>query len=98
MTPRVASAFIAHSRIVRAPVDQFIKRCWEHGQPLYGVLPYSVKEGPDAIASTIPHRDKQLASSVRRAQRSMHKLRAWAQRAAFNQRWTQPPFRQTSTE
>ena len=98
LTPEVARTFIAHSRIVRAPVDQFIKRCWEHGQPLYGLLPYSVKEGPDALASTIRHRDKQLTGAFQRTRRGMHKLKTWVQRAVFNQRWSQPPFGQASTE
>jgi glycosyl transferase family 25 len=86
LTPQVARAFIAQSRVLRAPVDQFIKRCWEHGQPLYGLLPYSVKEGPGAAASTIRHRDKGSPGTVQRARRLVHKLQTWIRRTAFNQR------------
>lgn len=91
LTPQVARAFVAHSRIVRAPVDQFIKRCWEHDQPLYGVLPYSVKEGPDALASTIQHRKKQRSGAAQRVLRGIHKLQTWLRRAAFNQRRLRGP-------
>ena len=84
LTPEVARAFAAHSRIVRAPVDQFIKRCWEHGQQLYGLLPYPVVEGPDAFVSTIDHRKKASPGIARRASRALHKLRTFIRRAEFN--------------
>jgi glycosyl transferase family 25 len=89
LTPEVARAFLAGSRVLRAPVDQFIKRCWEHGQPLYGLLPYAVKEGPDATASTIRARDKKSPPARQRARRLVHKLQTGWQRYAFNQRWAQ---------
>ena len=49
----VARVFIAQSRVLTAPVDQFIKRCWAHGQPLFGLLPYSVREGSLAAEAEI---------------------------------------------
>lgn len=87
LTPEVARSFIASSRELRAPVDQFIKRCWEHGQPLYGLLPYSVREGSLAVDSTIRSRTKEPLTLGRRARRFVHKLRTSLQRAAFNGRW-----------
>jgi glycosyl transferase family 25 len=87
VSPPVARAFVVASRELRAPVDQFIKRCWEHGQPLYGLLPYSVREGPHAAASTIRARNKEALPFGLRARRLLHKISTRFQRIAFNQRW-----------
>ena len=84
LSPAVAFAFADKSRIVRAPVDQFIKRCWEHGRPLYGLLPYSVVEGPEAAASTIRDRDKVSPGTARRVRRLLYKLQTVIRRAVFN--------------
>ena len=84
LSPSVARAFIAASGDLRAPVDLFIKRCWEHGQPLYGLLPYSVREGPHATDSTIRARTKKVLSAGLRVQRALHKLGTVFQRAIFN--------------
>lgn len=89
LSPPVARAFGAASRELRAPVDQFIKRCWEHRQPLYGLLPYSVREGPHAADSTIRSRTKQVLPPGQRAQRALHKVGAGFRRAAFN--WLHGP-------
>jgi glycosyl transferase family 25 len=94
LTPRVASAFIASSRVLRAPVDQFIKRCWEHGQPLYGLLPYAVREGSHAADSTIRARTKRPLAPGLRARRLVHKLNTSVRRIAFNARWSKPAFRE----
>jgi glycosyl transferase family 25 len=91
LSPPVARAFVAASRELRAPVDQFIKRCWEHGQPLYGLLPYSVREGPLARASTIRSRTKETLPAGLRARRLLHKIGARFRRIAFNQRWLHAP-------
>jgi glycosyl transferase, family 25 len=88
LSPAVARAFVAASRRLRAPVDLFIKRCWEHGQPLYGLLPYSVREGAHAADSTIRSRQKESLPAAVRAQRLLHKVGTGIQRAAFNQRWS----------
>jgi glycosyl transferase family 25 len=85
LTPPVARAFLAASRVVRAPVDLFVKQCWIHGQPLFGLLPYSVREASEATASTILGRDKELSRPVRRVRRLVHKLQTSFKRAAFNQ-------------
>jgi glycosyl transferase family 25 len=88
LSPAVARAFTAASRQLRAPVDQFIKRCWEHRQPLYGLLPYSVREGPHAAVSTIRARVKEPLRPALRARRLLHKVGTHIHRAAFNQRWS----------
>jgi glycosyl transferase family 25 len=84
LSPSVARAFLAASRELRAPVDQFIKRCWEHRQPLYGLLPYSVYEGPHARDSTIRARSRTPLPAGLRAQRALHKVATVCQRATFN--------------
>ncbi|HSC15888.1 MAG TPA: glycosyltransferase family 25 protein [Gammaproteobacteria bacterium] len=91
LSPPVARAFVAASRELRAPVDQFIKRCWEHGQPLYGLLPYTVREGPLAAASTIRARTKEALPPSLRARRLLHKISTRFQRIAFNLRWLHAP-------
>ena len=91
LSPPVARAFVASSRELRAPVDQFIKRCWEHGQPLYGLLPYTVREGPFAAASTIRARTKETLPAALRARRALHRLSTRLRRIAFNQRWLHAP-------
>jgi glycosyl transferase family 25 len=91
LSPPAARAFLAASRELRAPVDQFIKRCWEHGQPLYGLLPYTVREGPLAAASTIRARTKEALPLGLRARRMLHKLGTRFRRIAFNQRWLHSP-------
>jgi glycosyl transferase, family 25 len=84
LTPPVARAFLAASCVLRAPVDQFIKQCWVHRQPLFGLLPYSVREGSAAAASTILCRDKELPRPAERVRRLIHKVQTSIRRAAFN--------------
>lgn len=91
LSPEVASVLAAKSRILRAPVDQFIKRCWEHGQPLYGLLPYSVIEGPEATISTIRGRETESPGSARRARRLLYRIQTVMRRAAFNRHPPQSP-------
>jgi glycosyl transferase family 25 len=84
LSPAVARAFIAMSRELRAPVDQFIRRCWVHRQPLYGLLPYSVRGGPYIADSTIGARTKEPLPAGLRARRALHKVGTGFRRAAFN--------------
>jgi glycosyl transferase family 25 len=98
LRPDVARAFIAASRTLRAPVDQFIKRCWEHGQPLYGLLPYSVSAGPHTVETTILARTKESLPARLRAQRVLHKLSGGVHRALFNQRRLETPSTPTVDE
>jgi GR25 family glycosyltransferase involved in LPS biosynthesis len=91
LTPPVARAFLAASRVLRAPVDQFIKQCWVHRQPLFGLLPYSVREGSAAADSTILGRDKELPRPAQRVRRLIHKVQTSIRRAAFNHTRTPGP-------
>jgi hypothetical protein len=51
------------------------------------LLPYTVREGPLAAASTIPARTKEALPPALRVQRALHKLDTRLRRVAFNQRW-----------
>ncbi len=42
ISPDVARMFVNDTRILDAPVDVYVKKFWEHGQPLYALTPYSV--------------------------------------------------------
>ena len=86
LSPSVARAFLEMSRVLRAPVDQFIRRCWVHRQPLYGLLPYSVRGGPYVADSTIGARTKEPLPAGLRARRALHKVGTGFQRAVFNRR------------
>ena len=91
LSPTAARLLVAASRELRAPVDLFIKRCWEHGQPLYGLLPYSVRESTHAVDSTIHARAKEVLPAGLRIQRALHKIGTGIQRAVFNQRLLHGP-------
>jgi glycosyl transferase family 25 len=58
MTPEVAERFVEQTRVAREPVDVFIKKFWEHGQPIYGLTPYTVTESRLSANTFIPNRDK----------------------------------------
>ena len=58
MTPEVARRFVEMTRVAREPVDVFIKKFWEHGQPIYGLTPYTVTESRLSRKTFIPHRKK----------------------------------------
>jgi len=58
ITPEVAQRFVEQTRVAREPVDVFIKKFWEHGQPIYGLTPYTVTESRLSQATFIPDREK----------------------------------------
>ena len=58
ITPSVAEQFVEMTRVVREPVDVFVKKFWQHGQPIYGLTPYTVTESSLSPKSCIPDRDK----------------------------------------
>lgn len=66
----VAKTFVDATRVLDAPVDVFIKKYWEHGQPLYALTPYPVGPSRHHADSTIGGREKTakpLPVSIRRA-------------------------------
>lgn len=84
--PRVAEAFLRASPGVAAPVDVFIKRYWEHGQRLFGLLPYAVETADVAWPSQIGDRRKAGKCIRRRLRRSLHMADGWLRRHQFNLR------------
>ena len=84
--PRVAEAFLRASRGVAAPVDVFIKRYWDHGQRLFGLLPYAVETADVAWPSQIGDRRKAGKGIRRRLRRSLHMADGWFRRHHFNVR------------
>ncbi len=58
ITPQVARRFVEMTRVACEPVDVFIKKFWEHGQPIYGLTPYTVTESRLSQQTFIPDRRK----------------------------------------
>jgi GR25 family glycosyltransferase involved in LPS biosynthesis len=84
VSPRVAAAFVAGSRILNAPVDGFLTRAWVHGQPLFGLLPYSVDVNVHVDAGTIHNRDKADRGLGLKFDRFLTKAGWMLRRALFN--------------
>jgi hypothetical protein len=70
--------------VLAGPVDVFIKKFWEHGQPLFALSPSCVNGGTLSAASTIKHRDKGATDARLRAARTLTKLEDLIRRARFN--------------
>ena len=58
IAPSVAQRFVDLTRVACEPVDVFVKKFWEHGQPIYGLTPYTVTESILSQKTYIPHRGK----------------------------------------
>ena len=58
VTPEVAQNLVEQTRAIYEPVDVFIKKFWEHGQPIYGLTPYTVTESALSQQPYILHREK----------------------------------------
>lgn len=58
LTPSVAQNLIERTRAICEPVDVFIKKFWLHGQPIYGLTPYTVTESMLSQDTFILHREK----------------------------------------
>jgi len=89
INPTAASALVAHSRVLTAPADKFIKNFWQHGQALYCLLPDSITQGQLGEDSTIAGRQKPKTSIGLSLQRSLYKICCDFRRAAFN--WRHQP-------
>jgi glycosyl transferase, family 25 len=97
ISPATAAAFLAHSTVVTGPPDLFIKRFWEHGRPLYGVLPAPIGFNNFGTTPVIEPRKKAKPSTSVRIGRLMTKLSGAIARARFNasvraRHRTQPPM------
>jgi len=90
ISPEVARQFIEDTRVMDAPVDVFIKKYWEHGQPLYALTPYPVAPSILSTATTITGRQKKRKPLKLAIQRLVRKCGWHLQRSHFNfrQRWS----------
>jgi len=61
------------TRVACEPVDVFIKKFWEHGQPIYGLTPYTVTESRLSRKTCIPDRDKACKDLKVRSARFLRK-------------------------
>ncbi len=77
MTPEVAQSLVAQTRAIYEPVDVFIKKYWEHGQPIYGLTPYTVTESALSQQTYILHREKVRKGIGRSTRRFLRKC-GWA--------------------
>ena len=89
INPTAASALVAHSRVLTAPADKFIKNFWQHGQAMYCLLPDSITPGALNEDSTIGGRNKAKIRFGLGLQRSLFKLYCACRRAGFN--WRHQP-------
>lgn len=58
LSPTVAAAFVHATQKIDAPVDVFIKKFWEHKQPLYALTPYTIAPSVLSVETTIKGRTK----------------------------------------
>lgn len=85
ISPEAAAAFLAHSTVVAGPPDLFIKKFWEHGRPLYGLLPAPIGFNDNfGTAPVIGTRAKAKPRASVRVGRLMTKLTGFIARARFN--------------
>lgn len=84
ISPDVAKIFLEATSTLAMPVDVFIKYVWEHKQPIFGLLPYTVGPSWMASHSTIGSRPKWKKSLPERSARFAAKLRAVGGRSRFN--------------
>lgn len=96
ISPAVADAFISHSKVFRSPVDVFIKRFWEHGQPLYSLFPALAEVGQNSRYTSINGRHPQGPNATLALRRWWLKRRDFVARATFNVRWLQADRKRAS--
>ena len=84
ITPEVARRWYALTANASAPIDVFVKKFWEHGQPLYGLRPYTVTESALSIATSIRGRDRPKKTIEISIRRFLNKVGWHFRRLAFN--------------
>ena len=84
ITPAVARRWYELTAVASEPIDVFVKKFWEHGQPLFGLRPYTVTESALSIATSIRGRDKPKKTTAMAARRFLTKAGWLFQRLAFN--------------
>ena len=86
ISPTVARRFIEDTRIMDAPVDVYLKKYWEHKQPIFALVPYPVRQAPVAAQTTIGGRVKERKPPGVAIHRLLRKVSWLLQRTVFNLR------------
>jgi glycosyl transferase family 25 len=73
ITPEVAARFIDSTPTIYEPVDVFVKKFWVHGQPIYGLTPYTVTESTLSQQTYIQHRERVPKGIKRSTKRFLRK-------------------------
>jgi glycosyl transferase family 25 len=84
ISPKAAAAFLARSTVVAGPPDLFIKRFWEHRQPLFGLAPASIGTNKFGSTPVIESRAKAKRRATARIARAFSKAADAIARARFN--------------
>ncbi|NNC77111.1 MAG: hypothetical protein HKN77_04055 [Woeseiaceae bacterium] len=82
--PRVAKVFCRESAVLSAPVDVFMKKFWEHKQPMYGLAPYPVDESVRSRSSIIGDRPKVRKGLGLRVRRQTMKAKWFMRRVSLS--------------
>ncbi|MGB5579253.1 MAG: glycosyltransferase family 25 protein [Woeseia sp.] len=96
LSPAVADAFIERSSVFQAPVDIFIKRYWQHGQPLFTLSPAIASLSPASRRSTIADRQPARRSVAVTMRRWWRKRCDFVARGLFNLRWLRAEGQRTT--
>ena len=84
ISPETAHRFVALTEVFDAPVDVFIKKFWEHGQPLHALTPYTVAASVLSVETTIHGRVKEGGDLRLSARRFLRKGGWYWRRWRFN--------------
>jgi glycosyl transferase family 25 len=90
LTPEVARKLVEQTRVIYEPVDVFIKKFWVHGQPIYGLTPYTVTESTLSQQTYILHREKVPKGIARSTRRFLRKCGWEVKRMRAARRMGQP--------
>ena len=97
VTPETASRLVEQTRTIYEPVDVFIKKLWVHGQPIFGMTPYTVTESTLSQQTYILHRDKVPKGIGRSTRRFLRKCGRELQRVRAAGRMARPGRVNTSS-
>ena len=90
VTSQVASRLIERTRTIYEPVDVFIKKFWVHGQPIFGLTPYTVTESTLSQQTYILNREKVPKGFGRSTRRFLRKCSWELKRARAARRMAGP--------
>ena len=86
LSPDTAKNFLARTVTIDAPVDVFVKLFWEHGQPMYGLTPFSVESSELHSQTSIEGRSKAKKPIAISVWRLLRRLQTFFARTLSNAR------------